>query len=94
MYITLSHLPTVLVGKPFGRYVKENVFDRFGMTGTTYSYQLANSYGQRADGMTRQGQDVYADPFCGIPTATEYWTSKTGGEDGSGKSTWVYHMPQ
>lgn len=85
MYIALSHLSTVLTGKPFGRYVKDNIFDPLGMTGTTYSYEVANSYGQRADGMTRQGLNVYTDPFGGVPAATQYWASRTGGEDGNGK---------
>ncbi|KAG5643183.1 hypothetical protein DXG03_001387 [Asterophora parasitica] len=83
MYITLSHLPDLLVGKPFGRYVKENIFEPLGMTATTYSYQLADSNGQRADGMAREGLDVYTDPFAGTPRAVKYWTSQTGGEDGS-----------
>ncbi|KAF5375386.1 hypothetical protein D9615_007946 [Tricholomella constricta] len=83
MYITLSHLPELLVGKPFGRYVKENIFEPLGMNSTTYSYQLANSNGQRADGMAREGIDVYKDPFAGTPRAAQYWTSQTGGEDGS-----------
>ncbi|KAG5642300.1 hypothetical protein DXG03_003044 [Asterophora parasitica] len=83
MYITLSHLPELLVGKPFGRYVKENIFEPLGMTSTTYSYQLADSNRQRADGMAREGLDVYTDPFAGTPRAVKYWTSQTGGEDGS-----------
>ncbi|KAG5633804.1 hypothetical protein H0H81_005188, partial [Sphagnurus paluster] len=83
MYITLSRLPEILTGKPFARYVKDNIFTPLGMNWTTYSYQLANSEGQRADGMTREGLDVYKDPFSGTPRATKYWTSMTGGEDGS-----------
>ncbi|KAG5639773.1 hypothetical protein H0H81_000053 [Sphagnurus paluster] len=83
MYITLSRLPEILTGKPFARYVKDNIFTPLGMNWTTYSYQLANSEGQRADGMTREGLDVYTDPFAGTPRATKYWTSMTGGEDGS-----------
>ncbi|KAG5633515.1 hypothetical protein H0H81_007157, partial [Sphagnurus paluster] len=83
MYITLSRLPEILTGMPFGRYVRDNIFMPLGMNATTYSYQLANSEGQRADGMAREGLDVYKDPFTGTPRATRYWTSMTGGEDGS-----------
>jgi CubicO group peptidase (beta-lactamase class C family) len=86
MYITLSHLPPLLTGVPYGRYVKENIFDRLGMSSTGYSYQNANSNGQRADGMARQGLDVYEDPFAGRPRSTKYWTSQVGGDDGSGTS--------
>jgi CubicO group peptidase (beta-lactamase class C family) len=83
MYITLSDLPPRLVGIPYGRYVKENIFDRLGMTSTGFSYQNANSRGQRADGMARQGIDVYSSPFAGTPRAVKYWTAMTGGDDGS-----------
>ncbi|RDB30719.1 Gigasin-6 [Hypsizygus marmoreus] len=84
MYTLLSYLPpTLLSGKPFARYVKENIFDPLNMTATTYSYQLANSNGQRADGMARKGIDYYKDPFAGTPAAAKYWSSQTGGEDGS-----------
>ncbi|KAF8064271.1 beta-lactamase/transpeptidase-like protein [Lyophyllum atratum] len=84
MYTTLSYLPSLLLdGKPFARYVKENIFEPLGMTASTYSYQLANSQGQRADGMSREGLDLYTDPFAGTPRAVQYWTATTGGEDGS-----------
>ncbi|RDB18673.1 Gigasin-6 [Hypsizygus marmoreus] len=83
MYTTLSYLPQKLLHKPYARYVKENIFDKLGMNSTTYSYQLANSNGQRADGMAREGLDVYQDPFAGRPRAVQYWTATTGGEDGS-----------
>ncbi|RDB18674.1 Gigasin-6 [Hypsizygus marmoreus] len=83
MYTTLSYLPSLLSNTTYARYVKENIFDPLNMTATTFSYQLANSHGQRADGMGRQGRDVYADPFGGTPRAVQYWTATTGGEDGS-----------
>jgi CubicO group peptidase (beta-lactamase class C family) len=83
MYITLSDFPPRLVGVPYGRYVKENIFDRLGMTSSGFSYQNANSRGQRADGMARQGLDVYSSPFAGSPRAVKYWTAQTGGDDGS-----------
>ncbi|KAG5643451.1 hypothetical protein DXG03_000924 [Asterophora parasitica] len=85
MYITLSHLPELLVGKPFGRYIRDNIFVPLGMNSTTYSVDLANSNGQRADGMSREGLDPYVDPFAGTPRAVRYWASPINGEDGNGK---------
>lgn len=85
MYTTLSYIIPKFTGIEFARYVKENIFDPLNMTHSTYSYQLANSHGQRADGMVREGLDVYQDPFAGKPRAAQYWTATTGGEDGSGK---------
>ncbi|RDB19643.1 hypothetical protein Hypma_013343 [Hypsizygus marmoreus] len=83
MYTLLSYLPTKLLsGKPYARYVKENIFDPLGMTATTYSYQLANSNGQRADGMARKDLDLYTDVFAGTPAAAKYWASQADGEDG------------
>jgi CubicO group peptidase (beta-lactamase class C family) len=84
MYTTLSYIIPKLTGVPFARYVKANLFDKLNMTQSTYSYQLANSHGQRADGMVRQGLNVYVDAFAGKPRAAQYWTATTGGEDGSG----------
>ncbi|KAG5646096.1 hypothetical protein DXG03_004335 [Asterophora parasitica] len=83
MYITLSHLPDLLVGKPFGRYIRDNIFVPLGMNSTTYSVDLANSNGQRADGMSREGLDPYVDPFAGTPRAVRYWASPINGEDGN-----------
>ncbi|KAF8056683.1 beta-lactamase/transpeptidase-like protein [Lyophyllum atratum] len=85
MYTTLSYLPPLMLPskQPFARYVKEFILDPLGMNQTTYDYNLANSNGQRADGMAREGLDVYTDPFAGTPRAAQYWTAKTGGEDGS-----------
>ncbi|KAG5649740.1 hypothetical protein H0H81_002237 [Sphagnurus paluster] len=85
MYTTLSYLPTLLLPNkpPFARYVKEFIFDKLGMNRTTYDYNKANAEGLRADGMAREGLDVYKDPFSGTPRAVQYWTSQTGGEDGS-----------
>ncbi|GLB39321.1 putative beta-lactamase [Lyophyllum shimeji] len=85
MYTTLSYFPPLLLPskQPFARYVKEHILDPLGMNQTTYDYNLANSNGQRADGMAREGLDVYKDPFAGTSRAAQYWTSKTGGEDGS-----------
>ncbi|KAF5380041.1 hypothetical protein D9615_006156 [Tricholomella constricta] len=85
MYTTLSYLPSLLLpSKPrFARYVKESLLDKLGMNRTTYDYELADAEGLRADGMARQGINVYTDPFAGTPRAAQYWTSKTGGEDGS-----------
>ncbi|KAG6906760.1 hypothetical protein DXG01_012263 [Tephrocybe rancida] len=85
MYTTLSSLPPLLLPsqQPFARYVKEFILDKLGMNRTTYDYDLANVDGLRADGMARQGIDVYMDPFGGTPRAAQYWTAKTGGEDGS-----------
>ncbi|KAG5640912.1 hypothetical protein DXG03_006671 [Asterophora parasitica] len=85
MYITLSHIPELLVGKPFGRYIRDNIFVPLGMNSTTYSVDLANSNGQRADGMSREGLDPYVDPFAGTPRAVRYWASPINGEDGNGK---------
>lgn len=53
------------------------------MTSTTYSYNVALSSGNLADGMARQGINFSANPFDGIPRALPYW-SKPGGEDGNG----------
>lgn len=85
MYTVLSYLPTALTGQSFARYVKQFIIDPLNMTATTFSYQLANSHGQAADGMARQGIDYYhGDPFAGKPRATSYWSGKNTGEDGNG----------
>ncbi|RDB29989.1 Gigasin-6 [Hypsizygus marmoreus] len=83
MYTLLSYLPTVLLPSkvPLARYVKQHIFDPLAMTSTTYSFEVANSGGQLADGMVRQVTNV-SDPFGGIPRAMPYW-SVTGGEDGN-----------
>ncbi|RDB17702.1 hypothetical protein Hypma_001016 [Hypsizygus marmoreus] len=83
MYTVLSYLPPKLLnGKPFARYVKEHILDPLGLTSTTYSFQKANSNGQRADGMARKDLDLYTDVFAGTPAAAKYWASQTDGEDG------------
>lgn len=84
MYTLVSYLPTKLLnGMPFARYVKENLFDRLGMNSTTYSYQIADATGHRADGMARKDWDLYTDVFAGTPAASKWWSGTTGGEDGN-----------
>lgn len=93
MYTVVSQLPPATTGQNFARYVKQYILDPLNMTATTYSYQLANSNGQRADGMARQNIDYYnGDPWTGTPRNVTYWTSMTGGEDGSGKVPILYRM--
>lgn len=85
MYTVLSFLPPLLVGPgvPFARYVKQNIFDPLGMNSTTYSYEIANSTGELADGMTRQDVNRSNNPFeLGTVRAFPFW-SPTGGEDGN-----------
>lgn len=86
MYITLSILPTrLLPDRPsFARYVQENIFDRLGMTGATYSTKRANITGNRVEGITREhlhapsAGEVLAP---GIMRPLPIMTSETG-EDG------------
>ena len=86
MYTVLSELPPATTGQNFARYVKQYIFDPLNMTSTTYSYELADASGRRADGMARYGINYYSsDPFAGIPRNVTYWSSTKGGEDGSGK---------
>lgn len=88
MFTVLSQLQPALVGQPIARYVKQNIFDPLNMTASTYSYALANSKGQRADGMGRQGINLFStDPFAGQHRAVQYWSPTTSGEDGDGKSS-------
>lgn len=93
MYTLISALPSKLLnGKPFTRYVKENIFDRLGMNSTTYSYDIADATGNRADGMTRKDWDLYTDVFAGTPAAAKWWSGVTGGEDGNGKDNLLKHQ--
>ncbi|KAF5375446.1 hypothetical protein D9615_007951 [Tricholomella constricta] len=84
-YTLLSILPPRLLNgtTTFGRYIKENIFDPLGMNSTTYSYQVAEASGNRADGMGRKDWDLYTDVFAGTPAATKWWSGTTGGEDGN-----------
>lgn len=86
MYTLLSYLPPLLLPSktPFARYVKEYIFDPLGMNSTTYSFDVANSSGQLADGMTKQlssPKDIFGN---GTVRALPFWAN-IGGEDGNGK---------
>ncbi|KAG6908807.1 hypothetical protein DXG01_003254 [Tephrocybe rancida] len=85
MYTLMGSLPSKLLGgMPFARYVKDNIFVPLGLNSTTYSYQIADATGNRADGMTRQNWDLYSgDVFAGTPAAAKWWSGTTGGEDGN-----------
>ncbi|KAF8064240.1 beta-lactamase/transpeptidase-like protein [Lyophyllum atratum] len=84
MYTLMSQLPPQLLnGTPLARYVKENIFDRLSMNSTTYSYEIAEASGHRADGMTRKDWDLYTDVFAGTPAAAKWWSGTSGGEDGN-----------
>jgi CubicO group peptidase (beta-lactamase class C family) len=85
MYTVLSSLPLSLLGPeiPFARYVKQHIFDPLGMSSTTYSYDVSNSTGQLADGMTRQDANISKNPpELGTVRAFPFW-STAGGEDGN-----------
>ena len=81
MYSILSYLPTVLLPSkiPFARYVKQHIFDPFGMTSTTYSSQVAAASGHLAEGIVRQVIDKKV-----ILRTLPFWFPS--GEDGDGKS--------
>ncbi|KAJ7579245.1 beta-lactamase/transpeptidase-like protein [Mycena floridula] len=88
MYTLLSHLPTFLLGVPFAQYVNKHIFVPLGMSSTTYSYEVAKSTGNLADGFVRQGVNRSHDLFDkGTPRAIMYpgW-NLPGGEAGSFKS--------
>ncbi|KAG5643175.1 hypothetical protein DXG03_001379 [Asterophora parasitica] len=84
-YTILSVLPPRFLNGSitFARYVKDNIFEPLNMSSTTYSYQIADATGHRADGMTRKGWNLYKDVFAGEPAATKWWSGTTGGEDGN-----------
>lgn len=84
MYMLLSYLPEVLLPhRPtIVRFVKENILDPLGMSGTTYSGDVARASGHYAQGMERAKMDA---PFAyGTPHALQspnYWLGD--GEDGN-----------
>ncbi|THU84499.1 beta-lactamase/transpeptidase-like protein [Dendrothele bispora CBS 962.96] len=88
MYTLLSHLPTILVGKPFARYVKDNIFVPLNLTSTTYSVDIARASGRLADPICRDGVNKDEDIFgAGKTRAALYpnwWLD--GSEDGNYKS--------
>lgn len=49
-YITLSHIVTVLSGRPFVDFVQENFFAPLDMRSTTYNSTAAGLTGKRSDG--------------------------------------------
>ncbi|KAJ7575075.1 beta-lactamase/transpeptidase-like protein [Mycena floridula] len=74
MYIVLSYLPQTLLSIPFEKYVQTNIFDRLGMSSTTYSYQVAKASGNLAEGWGREGVNKTEDVFGkGTPQTIEYW---------------------
>lgn len=80
----MSYLPTLVLPSkpPFARYVKEHIFDRLGMTSTTYSFDLANATGQLATGFARQYGGPADGPLGYTVRKLPYW-STSGGEDGN-----------
>ncbi|KAK7449173.1 hypothetical protein VKT23_013323 [Stygiomarasmius scandens] len=88
MYMLLSHLPTVLVGQPFARYVKDNIFTPLNLTSTTYSVDIARASGQLADPICRDGVDKSEDVFGKGKTRAalypNWWLDSS--EDGNYKS--------
>jgi CubicO group peptidase (beta-lactamase class C family) len=91
MYTVLSQLPVATTGQNFARYVKQNIFDPLNMTSTTYSYEVANLNGHRAEGMAREGIDYYnGDPWSGIPRNVTYWLSSAVDEDGNSKASFGF----
>ncbi|KAJ8515598.1 hypothetical protein ONZ45_g6993 [Pleurotus djamor] len=78
MYALLSYLPTVLLpSQPsLASYVKSNIFDPLGMTSTTYSYSVAQTSGNLADGFARQQSPT--SPFdAGTTRVLPYWDQDT-----------------
>lgn len=91
MYTALSYLPQLLVGTPYGDYVKQHIFTPLGLNATTYSYDVAKASGHLADGFDREGLNRSEDVFGkGTPRAMEYpgW-DLPGGESGNCMSTSV-----
>ena len=86
MYAIMGGLPERLlpVKTSLGRYVKENIFSKLGMQDSTYSYDVAKGTGRLAEGLSRQGLNLSANPFAaGITRGTLFPVPKDGtGEDG------------
>ncbi|KAJ7154577.1 beta-lactamase/transpeptidase-like protein [Mycena filopes] len=86
MYAVLSYLPTALLPDkpPFGRYVKQHLFDPLGMNSTTYSFAIANATGNLAQGFARTGINA-SDPLAlgsGTTRVLPFFMP-TAGEDGN-----------
>ncbi|KAF5365311.1 hypothetical protein D9758_005454 [Tetrapyrgos nigripes] len=88
MYTLLSYLPTLLVDKPFARYIKDNIFVPLNLSSTTYSLDVARASGHLADPICRDGVNRSDDVFgMGKARAALYpnwWLDSS--EDGNYKS--------
>ena len=77
--MVLSSLPPVLLNVPFEQYVQSNIFDRLGMTSTTYSYDIAKLTGRLANGFGREGVNKSENLFGkGITRPMPYWNQAAG----------------
>lgn len=60
-YVTLSHIVSVLSGRPFPAFVNENFFAPLDMRSTTYNSTAAGLTGKRTDSYHHTGVDI---PGC------------------------------
>ena len=58
MYNVAASLVARLSGQPFPEFVKANIFDKVGMTSTSYDFVGAVQSGQMENGFWRQGESL------------------------------------